>query len=175
MAMETMIKSHEDGVKILRRLTKDIKFCMLTTVDETDVLRCRPMTIQQMEVNGDIWMLIGRNTGVAAAVARNDYVNASFANNCGDVAVSVYGRAKLLVDRKKVEELWEPIHQIRFPYGPDDPNLLLLKIEVESAEHWDSLRRVLWTLFKRIKLPHAATLAISVEHANLNYDRDRVS
>ena len=175
MAMETMITSHEDGIKRLRRLTKDIKFCMLTTVDETGVLRSRPMTIQQMEVNGDIWMLIGKNTGAAAAVAHNDYVNASFANNCGDVAVSVYGRAKLLVDRKKMDELWEPIHQIRFPQGIDDPNLLLLKIEVESAEHWDARHRVLWTLFKRIKPPHAVTFPVPAEHENANYDMDRVN
>ena len=172
MAMETMITSHEDGVKRLLRLTKDIKLCMLTTVDETGVLRCRPMTIQQMEVNGDIWMLIGRNTGVAAAVEHNDYVNASFANTCGDVAVSVYGRARLLVDRKKMKELWEPIHQIRFPHGLDDPNLLLLKIEVESAEHWDSRHRVLWTLFRRIKPPHAVTFPVPVEHEIVSYDME---
>ena len=147
MAMETMITSHEvEGIKKLRRLTKDNKFCMLTTVDESGVLRSRPMAIQKMEGNGDIYILIGKNTSVAAAVEHNDYVNASFANNSGDVAVSVSGRARILGDRRKMEELWEPIFQVRFPLGPDDPNLVLLKIELETAEHWDSRQRVLSTL-----------------------------
>ena len=161
MAMETMITSHEvEGIKKLRRLTKDNKFCMLTTVDEIGVLRSRPMTIQKMEGNGDIYIFIGRNTGVAAAVEHNDYVNASFANHCGDVAVSVSGKAKLLKDRQKMEELWEPIFQIRFPQGPDDPNLVLLKIEVETAEHWDSRHRVLSTLVRKDPIPFKGSLPV---------------
>ena len=51
MAMETMITSHEEGIKQLRGHTKDNNFCMFTTVDETGVLRLRPMTIQKMEGN----------------------------------------------------------------------------------------------------------------------------
>lgn len=160
MAMETMITSHEEGIKKLRGLTKDNKFCMFTTVDETGVLRSRPMTIQKMEGNGDIYIFIGKNTGVAATVEHNDYVNASFANNCGDVAVSVSGRAKIVGDRRKMEELWEPIFQIPFPQGLDDPNLALLKIEVESAEHWDSRQRVLSTLVKRDQSRHRGAFQI---------------
>ena len=51
MAMETMITSHEEGIKQLRGHTKDNNFCMFATVDETGVLRLRPMTIQKMEGN----------------------------------------------------------------------------------------------------------------------------
>lgn len=149
MAMKTMITSHEEGIKKLRRLTENIKFCMLATVDETGVIRSRPMTIQKMDTNGDLYIITGRNAVVVTAVERNDFVNASFANDRGDVAVSVCGRAKLIEDRQKLAELWDPIFQIRFPKGLDDPNLTLMKIEVESAEHWDSRRRVLSTLVSR--------------------------
>ncbi len=174
MAMKTMITSHEEGIKKLRGLTKNIKFCMLTTVDETGVLRSRPTTIQKMDINGDLYIVIGRNTGAATAVEHNHCVNASFANECGDVAVSVYGRAKLIGDRQKMAELWEPIFQLRFPQGLDDPNLALMKIEVESAEHWDSRRRVLSTLVKTERYSPRGAFPVPADmgnQTNETYDR----
>ena len=156
MAMETMITSHENGIKKLQELTKDIRFCMLTTVDESGVLHSRPMTIQHTEPNGDLWFFTGKNTGMAIGVRHNDCVSAAFANDCGDIFVSVYGRARLLVDHQIMEKLWEPIYQTWFPQGLEDPNLSLLKLEVELAEHWDSAKGVLSTLFCQSRMEPAS-------------------
>ena len=48
------------------------------------------------------------------------------------------GKASVSRDRAKIHELWQPIHKAWFPGGADDPNLGLLKVEVTSAEYWDS-------------------------------------
>ncbi len=37
-----------------------------------------------------------------------------------------------------MEELWNPILKAWFPEGLDDPNICLLKVNVEQAEYWDS-------------------------------------
>ena len=163
MAMKTMKVSHEQGVEKFLGLTKGIKFCMMTTADEIGVLRSRPMTIQQTENNGNLWFFLGKTTALASAIIENDFVSASFANNCGDAFVSVYGRARLLVDRRKMEELWEPTYRNGFPLGPQDPNLTLLKVELESAEHWDSHLGILTTLFRKVKLPLTSGLTLPKE------------
>jgi general stress protein 26 len=50
----------------------------------------------------------------------------------------VSGRAEVVHDKTKAEELWTPGVATRFPTGPDDPRLVLLRVEVEAVEYWDS-------------------------------------
>ena len=32
--------------------------------------------------------------------------------------------------------MWNPVVEAWFPDGPDDPDLVLLKVDAESAEYW---------------------------------------
>ena len=41
-------------------------------------------------------------------------------------------------DRSKIEELWNPLFKAWFPQGLEDPDLALLKVNVDKAEYWDS-------------------------------------
>jgi len=50
----------------------------------------------------------------------------------------VAGRAQVVDDRAKVEELWSPAMQVFFPGGKDDPQLRLIHVRAESAEYWNS-------------------------------------
>ena len=47
------------------------------------------------------------------------------------------GRAELVRDRAKIEELWNTFAQAWFPDGVDDPHLALLRVEVEQAQYWE--------------------------------------
>jgi hypothetical protein len=37
-----------------------------------------------------------------------------------------------------MKELWTPVLKVFFPNGIDDPDMGLLKINVEAGEYWDS-------------------------------------
>jgi general stress protein 26 len=50
----------------------------------------------------------------------------------------VAGRAEVLFDRDKAEELWHPMLRSYFPDGLEDPHLALLKVEVHSAQYWET-------------------------------------
>jgi hypothetical protein len=52
--------------------------------------------------------------------------------------VSVSGTASVSLDRAKMQELWSDIYKAWFPQGLNDPNLCLLRVEVSSAEYWDT-------------------------------------
>jgi general stress protein 26 len=41
-------------------------------------------------------------------------------------------------DRAKSQELWTPAMKAWFPDGLNDPDLALLRVQVEGAEYWDS-------------------------------------
>ena len=53
------------------------------------------------------------------------------------VSSAVAGRASIVNDRAKIEELWSPAMKLFFPGGKDDPDLCLIRVEVDSAEYWD--------------------------------------
>ena len=52
--------------------------------------------------------------------------------------VSISGKAQLVRDRNKIEELWKPEFKMWFPEGKDDPQIALLRVSLEKAEYWDS-------------------------------------
>jgi len=51
--------------------------------------------------------------------------------------VALSGTGQILKDRAKARELWNPLAGAWFPDGVDDPNLALLRVEVEKGEYWD--------------------------------------
>jgi general stress protein 26 len=137
----TTMDEHRDAkenIKKLRELIQDIKFAMLTTVEEDGTLRSRPMATQATEFDGDLWFFTNATAPKVDEVQRDQHVNVSYANPEAQKYVSISGRAQLVRDRHKIEELWNPLYKAWFPKGLDDPDLALLQVSVEQAEYWDS-------------------------------------
>ena len=131
--------SHADGVKKMRELIKDIDFAMLTTIDDDGSLRSRPMSTQEVEFDGErLWFFTYGGAPKADEVRRDDRVNLSYADKRGNAWVSVSGRAAIVRDRAKIEELWSPVLKAWFPGGVDEPDLALLRVDIDQAEYWDS-------------------------------------
>src|SRR5688500_8877434 len=132
-----MADRKQDAVNKLKELLEGIDFCMLTTVDAGH-LRSRPMSTQQAEFDGDLWFFTSDTTHKVEEIRKDDRVNAAYSQPDENRYVSVSGRAEIIRDREKIEELWNPIHKAWFPEGKDDPALCLLKVNVEQAEYWDA-------------------------------------
>jgi len=135
----TVASERGEAVEKLRQLIKGIDIAMLTTVDESDgTLRSRPMGTQQVEFDGDLWFFTRASAPKVDEVEHEQQVNVSYADVGHNRYVSVSGTARLVRDHKKNEELWNPVLKAWFPKGLDDPDLALLRIEVNKAEYWDS-------------------------------------
>lgn len=131
-------QDHNESIKKLHDLIKDIKFAMLTTVEEDGCLRSRPMATQEFEFDGDLWFFTSANAPKVHEVQHDQHVNVSYAQPDKQKYVSVSGTAQLVRDRQKIEELWNPLFKAWFPQGLDEPDLALLKVSVTKAEYWDS-------------------------------------
>ncbi len=127
----------DEQIKKLAEMVKDIEFAMLTTVEPDGSLRSRPMATQKIEFDGDLWFFTRASAPKVDDIEREQNVNASFARPEGQQYVSVSGKARLVRDRAKIEELWNPAYKAWFPEGLDDPDLALLKVSAEKAEYWD--------------------------------------
>lgn len=122
-----------------KEMIKDIDFCMLTTIDERGDLRSRPMSSNgEIDADGHLWLFTGASSHKVSEIKGTPRVNVSFADPQNQNYVSVTGRARLVRDRKKIDDLWKPQFQMWFPEGKDDPNIALLRVKVEKAEYWDS-------------------------------------
>ena len=123
----------------LKELIDEIKIGMLTTHDDDGSLRSRPLQTRKVEDDGSIWFFTSRTSPkVAEASADGWRVNVSYARPDKMDYVSVTGRATLIDDPEKMKALWTKWVEVFFPKGLDDPDLALLRVDIEKAEYWDS-------------------------------------
>lgn len=137
--MTAPTQTRENDLEKLRKLVKDIDFCMLTTIDEGGDLHSRPMSSNgDIDANGDIWFFTNVSSHKVSEIEKLPRVNVSFADPDNQRYISVSGTAELSRDRAKIDELWRPQFKIWFPEGKDDPEIALLRVRLEKAEYWDS-------------------------------------
>lgn len=136
-------------VQRVAELIKDFRFAMFTTRNAEDRLVAHPLTVQEAEFDGDLWFLVSKGATFVIDLRADDRVGVSLSSN--DSWVSLSGRAQLVEDRAKIDELWNPMVEAWFPNGPEDPDVGLLKFTAESAEYWDSPGGRIASLFSFVK------------------------
>jgi general stress protein 26 len=129
----------ESDFEKLKEMIKDIDLCMLTTVDESDDLHSRPMSLNgDVDDEGNLWFFTSSNSHKASEIERTPNVNVSFIDTDRQHYVSISGDAELVRDKQKIKELWKPVLKAWFPDGRDQTDVALLKVKVKKAEYWDS-------------------------------------
>lgn len=131
-------EKHERSVRKLAEKVKGIRVAMLTTMSEDGVPRSRPMGAQDMDAEGRLWFFTSADSDKAREIAKSPCVCVSYAHMGSSRYVSVSGKATVVDDREKAKELWSPLLGAWFPQGTSDPNLRLVRVDVERAEYWDA-------------------------------------
>lgn len=119
------------------RLNK-IRFVLLTTRDSSGRLLSLPMPLQQSEFDSTLWFFASRSTNFVDDVQRHAEVNVSCMDSDDSFFLSVSGRATVVDDPVRARSLWSAMNEAWFPQGPTDPDLVLLRVDVERAELWKS-------------------------------------
>lgn len=125
---------NQEAIDKVRELIKDIETAMLTTVSEEGLVS-RPMQTQDIEFDGNLWFLTKKDTGKFHELLRNRQVNVAYA---GQAFVSIRGEAELVNDVEKVKEIWSPAYAKILQTDYDDPSLVLIKVQADTAEYLDS-------------------------------------
>jgi general stress protein 26 len=120
-------------------LIKDIKFGMLTTRHADGHLHARPMTTQNARLDEDdaLWLFMSRRGDSAADIEASPEVCMSYADPGKDTYVCVAGTASVSHDAAKKQALWSPMAKAWFPGGAEDPDLLLVRLDIQHADYWD--------------------------------------
>lgn len=130
---------------------RDLKFAMLTTEDGEGRLHSRPMATLEAEEEGTLWFFTSRSSRKAHELGEHAGVNLAFIDGGKDTFLSVAGEGRLVDDAGKARELWSPVMKAWFPGGLEDPDLILLRVDVEEAEYWDMASKKMVSLFHMAK------------------------
>lgn len=130
--------STQDEREKIWSLIKEARVAMLTSDDEGR-LRSRPMVASQKNFDdGCLWFFTRRDSPKTDQVEHDHQVNAAYASAPDNSFVSLCGSASLVFDRAQIDAHWNDMLKAWFPDGKDDPNIALLKVDVDQAEYWDS-------------------------------------
>lgn len=126
----------KDPAKRLRKLIKGARVVMLTTVAPDGRFRSRPMIPGAFD-EGSLWFLTRVPSAKTADIADNQRVNLAYSSPKDDRYVSISGAATIVQDGARVRDLWQREHRAWFAGGKNDPELAVLRVQVDQVEYWD--------------------------------------
>ncbi len=101
-------------------------------------LHARPMGSIAAEPEGALWFFTSRKSPVVSELKADPEVLVTYADTASQHYVSVSGRASVVDDPAKAKALWREPLRTWFPNGPEDPDLVLVRVEGERAQYWDA-------------------------------------
>lgn len=138
----------EKAVEKIKKLVKDITSCMFCTKVTDIPFRTRPMATVDVDEEGNLWFFSSTSSDKNDEIKNDDLVQLLYAKNSDSHFLTVTGRAKILKDHSKIDELWSSMIKAWFPDGKDDPDLSLIKVVPEEAHYWDTVHGKMITLLK---------------------------
>lgn len=152
----------------LKDLIKDIHIAMLTTAEPDGSLRSRPMATTGIKENNVLWFFTKVDSPKISEIERDGHVNVNYMDRDKERYISVSGTAATVRDKNKIDKLWTPVLKAWFE-GKDDPELGLIRVEVEKAEYWDAPSGKLTQSFEMARTALTGHEYSQGEHEKLNF------
>ncbi len=131
----------------LRKLIADTQVAMFSTVATDGTVQSRPLQTLDFDADGVLWFVTDATSDKAQEIRVKPHVGLSYADRSDNSYVSISGPARLIQDQARLDALWSPAMSIFFPQGKDDPNLALIRVEIERAEYWNGPGTIVGKMF----------------------------
>ena len=147
---ETMLQDL-GAIEKFRDLVKDVNICMFTTLDENNDLASRPMFTSSVDDEGNVWFFTNEFSEKISEVSKDNLVHLIYSHPVKNIYVDVKGTCSVIIDKKKMEELWDPALKNWFPQGLEDPKICLVKVATEKAHFWNHSSSKMGLFFQMIR------------------------
>jgi len=139
-------------------LIDEIETAMFTTRRADGRLVSRPMATQKRADGADLWFVTARESEKLVEIGDDPHVNLAYYKDRTREWVSISGVARIVDDRAKVRELYQPNWRAWFPDAgnpadgtADDPRIVLIAVDVEMAMYLEVNKPQAAVLFEVVK------------------------
>ncbi|MFS4418216.1 pyridoxamine 5'-phosphate oxidase family protein [Maribacter sp. 2307ULW6-5] len=136
----------KEALKRIRELIISPSVLMMATKLTKIPFSVCPMTLQEMDGQGDLWFFSGKDTDHFRDIEEDNRVQLIYTDKAHDTYLSIFGNAIHIVDHQKRDALWSERLNTWFK-GKDDPNLALLNVNMENAYYWENKSNSLVSFF----------------------------
>lgn len=164
----------KDNQERLWSLLGDHNIFMLVTKSSernSTPVRARPMAGYPRRDEQRIWFLAHKDGVKDDEIAVNPQVCVTLSDPSKQHFVSISGKASVEHDLARKRDLWSIAAQAWFPDGPEDPNIVLLCVDVEKGEFWDGDPNPIIVAFKMARAVAEGNDVDLGEHEKVSFER----
>ena len=110
-------------------------FC--TDIKNGRAFSARPMSVQQVDDEGNFWYLSSKESHKNQEIARDPNVQLLFNTSAHSGFLTIFGKAEISYNQSKIDELWEPLLKTWFQGGKEDPDISVIKVTPQEGYYWD--------------------------------------
>lgn len=136
--------NHEDvsgaaAIKKLKDIVKNAETCFFcTTSSGAGSGGTRPMSMRQVDDEGNIWFLSASDSHKNLEIGRDPKVKLYFQGAAHSEFLSIDGSATITRDKARIKELWSFPLKTWFTEGEDDPRITAIKVTPNDSYYWDT-------------------------------------
>lgn len=124
------------AVETIKELIEGIDTCVIATHTPDGGIVSRPMAVQDRDFDGDLWFMTSRDSDLVEQITADAQVNVTFVGR--GTWVSLRGRAELVEDPQRKEELADALTSAFLQADPKSPEAALIQVNTEAGEYWSS-------------------------------------
>jgi general stress protein 26 len=130
--------TNQTDLSSVAKLLAKLDICMLTTRAEGGELHGRPMSNNgEVEWDGDSRFFAFGDSRKVTEIEADEHVELAFIDTPNGTWVNVEGRAAIVRDdAERKRDLWLDDLERWFPEGPEDPNVVLIKVSAAHIDAW---------------------------------------
>ena len=141
--------TNKEGLEKIRRIIDSNPRIEMMSIrlDKAPLSGC-PMELQQMDKEGNLWFFTSKKNENFEDIYYHNKIQIIYSDDINNNYMSILGNAKYVTDKGKINELWNsPLFHSWFE-DKDDPNLILLNVNMEHAYYWSNKKKKLVSFFK---------------------------
>ncbi len=125
-------------LKAVAKLLKQLDICMLVSRADDGELHGRPMSNNgEVEYDGDSWFFAFGDSRKVRELEADPRTELAFIDTPNGTWINLEGEAEIIrddVERKR--QLWLDDLERWFPEGPEDANVVLIKVHARHIDAW---------------------------------------
>lgn len=127
------------AIRRIQDVVEQAQTCFfVTAVAQGDSQGVRPMSVREVDDEGNLWFLSANDSHKNAELALDPTVQLFFQGSPHADFLALTGTATVTTDRARIHELWSPFIQTWFTEGKDDPRITAIKVTPSLGYYWDN-------------------------------------